>query len=307
MSAPRISIAICTYDRYALLAGSIADVLAHCPVDGRTAELVVVENTIPEKRRAIPLEEGPGRRVVICEATGLANARNAAIAATDSEFIVFLDDDAFVRPGWVEAYLDTFDRIPEALVVGGRCHARYEMATLPSWFDKKLNGYLSCIDWGDEERFITPAEWVVGANVAFRRSVFETYGAFDPSLGRKGAGSLLSNEETALMDRIGRQHIFYQPCAEVDHFVPADRISLAWFRKRVFWQAVSDILAGTPQYTVESAPAAYDRLVIASEPQYRNIDIFSHRPRDFTDFERQLQAIYVAGVMGAEGYRGRHV
>lgn len=307
MSSPRLTVAICTYDRYPMLSKAIAAVLANCPIDGQTAELLVVENTAPAERKPIALEPGPGRRVIVCEDAGLAHARNAAVAASSAEFVVFLDDDAFVRPGWMEAYLETFDRVREAYVIGGRCRALHEVDELPAWFDPSLNGYLSCIDWGDEERFITLAEWVVGANVGFRRSVFEQYGLFDPTLGRKGVSSLLSNEETALMDKIGREHIYYQPKAEVDHFVAADRISLSWFRKRVFWQAVSDILAGTPRHAANYVSKAYDKLVIATEPQYRNIDIFDHRPKDFEQFDRQMQAIYAAAMMAAEGYRTRHV
>jgi glycosyltransferase involved in cell wall biosynthesis len=285
-----------------MLQKSIASVLEHCPIDGITAELLVVENTPKDYRKTIELPTMPGVRQVVCDHLGLAHARNAALANSESEFIVFLDDDAFVRPGWAEAYLKTFAEQPDAWVVGGRCYAVYELDPLPKWFDKSLNGYLSCIDWGDEGRFITPAEWVVGANVAFRRQVFERFGMFDPTLGRKGAATLLSNEETALMEKIGREHIYYQPTAAVDHVVPADRISLTWFRKRAYWQAVSDLLSGTPRYPLDYAMKEYGRIVVESEAENRNLDLFTYRPRNFADFGNQLEAIYIAAIAGAQGY-----
>jgi glucosyl-dolichyl phosphate glucuronosyltransferase len=305
MAAPQLTIAICTYDRYALLADSIATVLKNCPVDGKRAELLIVENTIPQKRQKIQMEPGPGRRVIVCEETGLAHARNAAIANTASDIIVFLDDDAFVRPGWVEAYLQSFAKQDTALAMGGRCYPKYELQTLPAWFNPKLNGYLSCIDWGDEGRFLKAGEWVVGANIAFRRAAFQEFGMFDPSLGRKGVGTLLSNEEIALMSKIGLSRTYYEPTAAVDHFVPADRISLAWFRKRVYWQAISDTLAGSQWYGMDYAAEQFQKFVAETEPEHRNMDMFSYRPKNFEELERQLQAIYISAMIAGDGYRAR--
>jgi glucosyl-dolichyl phosphate glucuronosyltransferase len=302
MSDLSVTIAICSYDRYAMLAKSVAAVVETTALSDRI-ELLVVENTPASKRQALNLPQHKHVRMIVCDDLGLAHARNAAIRNTTSDILIFLDDDAFVRPGWADAYLKAFSDVPQAKVVGGRCHALYELDPLPRWFDKTLNGYLSCIDWGDDPRFITPAEWVVGANVGFRRTVFDEFGIFDVTLGRKGASSLLSNEETALMDKIGRNHIFYEPKAAVDHFVPADRTSLTWFRKRVYWQAISDLLAGTMWITSSQASEEYENIVLQTEAEHRNLDLFSYQPRNFADFERQLRAIYLAAMAGSEGYK----
>lgn len=297
------TIAICTYNRYEILEKSINAVLDNCNIDGINFELMVVENTPHNLRKPIEFKQKIGTRTVVCEELGLAHARNAAINNSDSDIIIFLDDDAFVRPGWLEAYISTFDTVEKAFVVGGKCHALYEDPELPKWFDESLNGYLSCIDWGNKAKFISAAEWVVGANVAFRRSIFADVGYFDTTLGRKGASTLLSNEETSLMEKIGRAHIYYQPKAKVDHFVPAARVTLEWFRKRVYWQAISDLLAGTTWISAEDAEKEYRDLVMQTDAQYRNLDVFNYRPRNYQEFERQMRTIYVAAMIGAEGYR----
>ena len=43
-------------------------------------------------------------------------ARNAALATVDTEYVVFLDDNAFVRPGWLEALVRCADETGAAIV-----------------------------------------------------------------------------------------------------------------------------------------------------------------------------------------------
>ena len=56
-------------------------------------------------------------------AAGVANARNAAMAAASGELIAFLDDDEEAAPGWLAALIDAQRRF-DADVVFGPVHAR---------------------------------------------------------------------------------------------------------------------------------------------------------------------------------------
>ncbi len=74
--------------------------------------------------------------------------------------------------------------------------------------------------------------------MAFRRVVFEIYGAFSTSLGRTGP-ALLGGEEKDLFARIAAggsyRHpsngIWWVPGATVDHIIPPSRLTDAHFRK----------------------------------------------------------------------------
>ena len=49
---------------------------------------------------------------------GFAGACNLGVAASEAEFVVLLNDDATVLPGWLEALVRTADRCPRAAAIG---------------------------------------------------------------------------------------------------------------------------------------------------------------------------------------------
>lgn len=303
--AKALSVIVCTFDRYDILQTALRTLLDQGGLDPAAHEILVVDNTPPHLRQPISL--GPAAddriRVECCENVGLSHARNHGIAHSSGDIIVFLDDDAYVAPGWADAILRAFNGNATAEVVGGKVVPRYESEELPPWYDDSLASYLSCIDWGPEARFLRPGEWVVGANMAFRRRVFEAYGMFDTSLGRRGAASLLSNEETELFGQIGMSRIFYEPRMLVEHLVPVSRLTPDWFRKRVYWQAVSNIVAGHLDRPYEELAQEYGRVIASLEAEHRNLRAFSFEPRSYDEFSKQLRAIYLAAAMLGNGMR----
>ncbi|MFW5841032.1 MAG: hypothetical protein ACOCZE_10660, partial [Planctomycetota bacterium] len=54
----------------------------------------------------------------------------------------------------------------------------------------------------------------------------------------------MSNEEFELRFRLHSQGLlsWYEPDAQVDHHIPAARTNWPWFRRRVYWQGISDVV-----------------------------------------------------------------
>jgi hypothetical protein len=297
-----LSVVICTYDRYEVLDLAIRTLLESPGFAATSSEVLIVENTKPAQRQPITVPDLPNVRVAVCEETGLSHARNFGITHTTGDLIVFLDDDALVSDDWCSEIVNTFAEHPKVQVVGGKVVPLYSVERLPSWYDDKLSGYLSCIDWGPRPRHLRPGEWIVGANMAFRRAVFEEFGLFDVSLGRKGASSLLSNEEIALLERIGMQRVFYAPAMSVQHMIPTDRLATKWFRRRVYWQAVSDMVAGIARADDPATRKEYGQVIGQLEAERRNLNALYFEPASYAEFALQLRAVYLAAVvMGGGG------
>lgn len=130
MTTAKISIIIPTQRRPAGLATAMASVVAQQGVaqQGVAAadlELVVVDNDArPSAKAAVEALQAPFPVIYIHEpAAGVANARNAAVAAARGDFIAFLDDDEEAPPHWLAALLEVQARF-EADVVFGPVRAR---------------------------------------------------------------------------------------------------------------------------------------------------------------------------------------
>lgn len=294
---PRLSIVVCTYNRYDVIEEALTTLLADPSLDAGRHEVIVVENTPAAMRRPIQTQAPGLIRVEPCDILGLSNARNHGIKASRAPIIVFLDDDAFVRPGWAAAIERAFDEQPDALVVGGKVLPRYDSPDRPSWYDDKLSGYLSCVDWSPSARFLRGGEWIVGANMAWRREVFDRYGLFDPALGRKGSATLISNDETELLDRVGYANIWYEPAMLVEHLVAVERMTLPFFRSRVYWQAVSDMISGSANTDPGHLRSEFADITLRLPAEARNMHAFTFDPLDHAQFALQLRAIYIGALM----------
>jgi succinoglycan biosynthesis protein ExoM len=121
----RISIIVPTQRRPLGLATAMASVVAQRGVDAADLELVVVDNDAkPCAKAAVEALQAPFPVIYVHEpVAGVANARNAAVAAARGEFIAFLDDDEEAPPHWLAALLAVQTEF-DADVVFGPVRAR---------------------------------------------------------------------------------------------------------------------------------------------------------------------------------------
>jgi len=242
---PALSVVVCTRDRHALLAGALDSIDGQdCAAD--SFELVVVDNSSDVEARELFLRDLDlaCASTYLCEdIPGLSRARNLGLRAARGRIVAFMDDDARAGPTWVSELISTFERFGRAGIVGGPVRPIWP-APRPAWLHPWLEGYLTIVDRGERERELAANEWLAGTNIAMLREPLIAVGGFEERLGRIGA-VLLSNEELAATEALRAQGFatVYNPRAEVRHIVHADRLSPAWMRRRVFWQAVSDQLS----------------------------------------------------------------
>ena len=109
---------------------------------------------------------------------GLAFARNAGVVAALGSIVAFTDDDVEVARDWVETIVSSLDGNPAVDGVGGRVLPAWECGPRPTWLTREHWAPLALQDHGDTA-VVRPHQPIglIGANVAFRREVFERIGA----------------------------------------------------------------------------------------------------------------------------------
>lgn len=184
---------------------------------------------------------------------GLSGARNTAIAEASGEVVVFLDDDARARPGWLAALLEPYEDATVA-AVGGVARPRWPAgrpAVLPGAApgDPDATGELDWIvgcTYTGQPTERGEVRNLMGCNMSVRREVFERVGGFAEDIGRIGSHPL-GCEETELCIRARQAYlragekirILFEPRAVVEHRVSTDRVTWAYLRRRSWAEGLS--------------------------------------------------------------------
>ncbi|MGQ7294842.1 glycosyltransferase family 2 protein [Quadrisphaera sp. KR29] len=264
--APAVAVVVCAYteQRTASVLAALAEARRQC--DGPDDEVVLVVDHAPELSRALRAAAPAG--VLVVDSTGprgLSGARNTGAAATSAELLVFLDDDALPRPGWLAA-LRAAAADPAVAVVAGAVHPAWEGGRAPRWFPGELGWVVGCDYTGlpaDGRDVRNP----IGACMAVRRDALLAAGGFSTELGR--VGTLPVGCEETLMGIRVRSAL---PGARtprttafaVDHTVPAARQRLRYLFSRCWHEGRSKALvarAAGPQAALASERSFATRVV----------------------------------------------
>lgn len=290
---PLVSVVICTQNRAALVGAAIAS-LSHPAPPRAPYEIIVVDNgSVDGTAAAITALGNPLLTCLHEPIPGLSRARNLGWRAARGSIIAFLDDDATACPGWIDAIAAGLEQDAGAGAIGGPVVPVWH-APRPDWLMDEVAHALTILDWGPGARRLDIGrEWIVGANMAFRRPLLDRTGGFEPRLGRQG-DLLLSAEETFLLRQIDRlgHGVLYWPQMQVLHPVPKARLNRRWLVQRHYWQGVSDatICAIEGSASVERALQAA-RALPAPQPM--------DGAKGFTLHCRAArQAGFVAGLLG---------
>ena len=110
-----------------------------------------------------------------------------------------------------------------------------------------------------------------------------------------------ADEEVALMRAIGREQIFYIPDMIADHIIPRERICIDWFRKRVFWQAISDVLAGVDMIEFDAALVNLRDLAGLSKKDQDVLMRIQYQPHTADEVRKHLALVYQLTYLMSEG------
>jgi glycosyltransferase involved in cell wall biosynthesis len=254
----KVSVILCTYNRCHVLASALESAAALRVSEAIDYEIVVVDNNSNDQTRAVIenfCRRYPERfRYLFEPRQGKSYAANSAIQATRGDILAFMDDDTTVEPAWLENLVAPL-RNPEYAGVGGKIIAEWTCA-LPDWLPHTSQYGLAPLVSFDHGLDPKPLkETPFGANMAFRRVLFEKYGGFRPDLGPRGR-RFIPNDDSEFGSRLlaAGEQLFYEPRAIVHHPVTANRLQKDYFLRWWFEKGRSGIraVATSPLSTVSS-------------------------------------------------------
>jgi glycosyltransferase involved in cell wall biosynthesis len=229
-----VSIIICTYNR----AESLKETLSHVKNLNIPShydwEVIVVDNNSADNTRDVVTQlqdTWPNLRYEFESQQGLSFARNRGIACSTGDTLFFTDDDVLPEPDWIEKSLRGLEKY-KADACGGFIAPIWGKSP-PAWLTEKFYGFLAIRTDRTADYIIDKSSQLpFGANMAFRRSVFNEFGGFDINRGRKG-NVLASGEDGEMFERLltaGGKVVFIAD-AKVHHKIEDFRLTKKYFRK----------------------------------------------------------------------------
>ncbi|MGB7441931.1 MAG: glycosyltransferase [Coleofasciculaceae cyanobacterium] len=186
---PLVTVAVCTRDRPEDMKLCLE---AISQSDYPHLDILVVDNA-PQTETTKELIEThyPQVRYVREPRPGLDWARNRAILEAKGQIVAYTDDDVVVDPGWVRGLAQVFAENPEVMAVTGLV-VPYELETEAQVLFEENGGFGRGFErvWyqlepGQKlpwELLWNAGRYGTGANMAYRRSLFDQIGYFDPAL-----------------------------------------------------------------------------------------------------------------------------
>ncbi|MBI0399147.1 glycosyltransferase family 2 protein [Cyclobacterium marinum] len=293
-----ISIIICTRNRAKDLKRCLDSIMG---MDSLPAEVIVIDNA-PHDDQTKDLVSVYNKVKYFKEARpGLSIARNRGVVESSQMIVSFTDDDVEVHKDWAYRVWEAFANNKKLYAITGlvlpkELNSPAQVLFEKSWSFNKgyVNTEYNAKYWG-EYLSLGPPVWDIGAgaNMAFRKDVFNTLGYFDEKL---GAGASGCSEDSEMWFRIlnNNYEMEYRPLAVVFH---KHRYKISELKSQIFQYMKGHVVAALVQQT-QNKNAGYRKYVFLKLPKYylkKVMKIWRGKGRNFKFIRNEIMGIF-AGV-----------
>lgn len=212
---PEVSVVIPVFNQWETTLSCLASVLDN--TDGLAYEVIIADDASRDETRNIK-EHVKNVAVVVNEKNlGFLRNCNRAASVACGDHILFLNNDTNVQDGWAAELLDVMERDAAVGLVGSKLlypNGRLQEAGGIIWKDGsgwnfgRSDNPLRC-----QYNYLKEVDYVSGASIMIRRSLWEEIGGFDPRF----APAYYEDTDLAFEVRRHGYKVVYQPKSLVVH------------------------------------------------------------------------------------------
>ena len=288
----QFSIIICTYNRAEIL-GKCLQSIAEQTIVPSFFEVIIVDNNSTDGTSKIMkpfTSKYANFRSIIEPKQGLSHARNRGCKEAKTDWVIYIDDDAIISPGYLKRVLLLINNY-DFDCFGGMFYAWY-LYGKPKWLPKEFGSMtflregIGLIDGS--------SGWLCGGNFAFKKEVLQTVGGFDPDFGM--SGDQLGYGEDDYIQQIlfdKNYKIGFDPDLVVYHAVLPHKFKLSWHLKAAFQLGrtkeqlmnnrscifpIFELVKSTAGLFIRRLPTGIIKLVVEKKYYWQNLLLDSFQP-----------------------------
>jgi len=187
-------------------------------LEGQEVEVIIADDSSSDLTVSISERVKNVRVNRMAENGGFIENCRAAAETALGEFVLFLNNDTAVTPGWLESLLAVMDARPEAGIVGPKllfADGKLQEAGGIAWRDGSAWNYGRADDASKPQyNYVKPVDYISGACLLIRKSLWDEVGGFDT----RYKPAYYEDADLAFAVREKGYEVYYQPAAAVYHF-----------------------------------------------------------------------------------------
>jgi GT2 family glycosyltransferase len=213
---PTVSVIIPCYGKVEYTLRCLAAIAANPPK--AAIEVIVVDDATPDDSMAC-LGDVPGIRLMINPSNlGYLRSCNAAARIAEGDYLMLLNNDTQVMPGWLDALLESFSGRSDVGAVGSKLlypNGRLQEAGCIVW-DDGSGWNFGRSDSPDRPmyNYLREVDYCSAASLLVPRALFNDLGGFD----ERYAPAYCEDSDLAFRLREHGYKVLYQPRSHVVHF-----------------------------------------------------------------------------------------
>jgi GT2 family glycosyltransferase/glycosyltransferase involved in cell wall biosynthesis len=220
---PEISIIIATHNKLGYLFNCLQTIKICCKSLEEKYEIIVVDDGSTDEASRCLFEIQGIRLHRLDNNVGYLKANNAGARLAKGEYIVLLNNDTLVTPGWLDALIETLRQDDDVGAVGSKLvHPTGELQEAGSiiWNDGRIWNYGRSEDpLKAEYQYAREVDYCSGASLAIKRSSLRPSGLYDEQF----APAYYEDVDLCLYLQSVGKAVIYQPRSVVVHYEGVSR------------------------------------------------------------------------------------